>query len=332
MPSDSSSPPTGPALERLLEKAHVVAATFDADTETVQVYVTSKCPADDLHTSDTIPPTYGGYPTDVIACGLDADADGFEMYTPGPPDPGPPEGVPEPPAPDDQRLLTAADVRYRPLEAGISECHHNGTAGTAAILARVTDTSVATWADSVSEGDIVRLSNHHVYVGTGDLGDPIWQPSPYDGGRDRFDAVGDLAGYVDLEDGVSVDVAARTTSVSDYTDTDIALPTAVADPQDLSGEAVWKRGRTTHHTGGMIADTGVSTRVNFGAYGTLTVSDCLISTDMSAPGDSGSPVFTNDNRLVGLVFAGSAEYTVICTATEIEHRLGVEIFTKENPL
>lgn len=303
----AANPPSDAALDRLLEKQYIVGAAFDDETETVRVFVSKKCPRDDLDDTDIVPATYGGYPTDVTDCQL-GETDGFELYS------------------SDNRR-----GRYRPLESGVSECHEDGTAGTGAVLARVTDPDVASavWADDVAVGDLVRLSNYHVYVGSGgELGDAIYQPSPHDDANPTTDHVGSLAGYVPVEEDASVDVAARTTSVSDVADP--ILPTRVAEPE--SQLSVWKRGRTTETTAGTVIGTGVSTRVKYGEDNTVTMRGCIIATDMSEPGDSGSPVFTNEGELLGLVFAGSPTHTIISPATVIESQLGVEIVTDDNPL
>ena len=77
------------------------------------------------------------------------------------------------------------------------------------------------------------------------------------------------------------------------------------------GMNVKKMGRTTGFTTGTINQIDVTTKVNFGSNRVGTFTDQLLATPMSQGGDSGSAVVSDDNKLVGLLFAGSNNSTII---------------------
>jgi len=82
------------------------------------------------------------------------------------------------------------------------------------------------------------------------------------------------------------------------------------------GMAIQKTGRTTGHTTGKVLQVDVTAKVEYGAGRVAIFTDQIIAGPMSQPGDSGSAVLTTDNRLVGLLFAGSDQATII---NRIEH-------------
>jgi hypothetical protein len=227
----------------------------------------------------------------------------------------------------------------RPVEAGAEEQPKNRDwVGTASFLARVVDTSKGEWSTGVSEGDVVRLSNWHVYVGDEFVPHrPVNQP--FRGGK-----VGELVGGVPLSDGVKVDVAARSVSIEDGWGT-VGLETAsngaehgrsvVYDITDEhGGMTVTKSGRTTDVTTAEITLVDVSVDVDYGEPGDpniVRIDDCVITTNLGEKGDSGSPVyFTETGALCGLYFAGSPVSSVFNQIGNIVSTLGVEPITDWN--
>jgi hypothetical protein len=77
------------------------------------------------------------------------------------------------------------------------------------------------------------------------------------------------------------------------------------------GDRVQKVGRTTGHTKGWVSASDVMLQVGFGHFGTAVFDDQLqiIQGDFSDGGDSGSAILDTENRVVGLLFAGGADYT-----------------------
>ena len=93
------------------------------------------------------------------------------------------------------------------------------------------------------------------------------------------------------------------------------------------GTLVQKTGRTTNFTTGKIM--AVNATVDVGGYTGGRVGrfiDQIILTNMSAPGDSGSLIVTQDgNVAVGLLFAGSALVTIANQIENVRTLLRVEV-------
>ena len=127
------------------------------------VYVEQKVPPSQLGAQAIIPRQVGPVPTDVIEVGR-------------------------------MRTLALRTHRLRPAPGGVSIGHYRVTAGT--LGAVVKDRKTSEW---------LVLSNNHVLAngtdgrdGRAQVGDPILQPGPHDGGdleRDRF---GSLARFIPL--------------------------------------------------------------------------------------------------------------------------------------
>jgi hypothetical protein len=75
--------------------------------------------------------------------------------------------------------------------------------------------------------------------------------------------------------------------------------------------AVKKSGRTTGVTTGIIQQIDVTANVSYGTNKTATFVDQLMAGAMSQGGDSGSAVLNEQNQIVGLLFAGSNNSTII---------------------
>ncbi|WP_158058278.1 chymotrypsin family serine protease [Halorussus halophilus] len=306
-------------FEVLLELENVVGVEYDERDDRVVAFVTKKVPESELD------------PDHVVQRNVEKDSAVEEL---GELTPLTAESEDELPAAHGMR-----QDRHRPVEGGVSEANANITAGTAGLYpAKVVDITAADWDNSVSEGERVRLSNNHVYARANEaaLGESILQPSPYDGG-DESDSVGKLAGYVPIENGTSVDVAARSVETEQeattYHDLDDTYPTGVyrKNAGDLLGEAVVKTGRTTGVTAGEVKATSATVTVQYGGdLGAVTLRDQLITSRISEGGDSGSPVFLESSgELLAELFAGSAKASVLCKATNIEAELGVKLMADD---
>lgn len=308
-------------FEHVLDLENVVGVEYDAESDQVVTFVTQKKPMEELDDDQLVANNLDAeQKSDVIASGefraLDANAE--EM----------------------PRAEGGRQDRHRPVVGGISEMNENGTAATGGPFpARVTDTSKGNWADSVSEGDRVRLSNNHVYadVNKAEFGEAILQPSPYDGGT-ADDKVGEHVGFVPLEDGVTVDLAARSMTADHESDVyhelaDDKYGRSIYrdDYAALKGTRLVKTGRTTGVTRGDVQGTSATVKVNYGDAGVFKLTNQLIVSDMSKGGDSGSPVFVDESgAFVGEVFAGSDTISVVHKATGMEEAFGVELETSDD--
>ena len=144
------------------------------------------------------------------------------------------------------------------------------------------------------------------------IGDPVLQPGPYDGGTKK-DIIAKLARFVPI----------RFDGKCNYVDAALAE----GDLDDLDREIYWvghvkgitppavgmilhKTGRTTGHTSGRIIGVNATVNVNYGGGKLARFCRQIITTDMSAGGDSGSLMLDENQNAVGLLFAGSSTVTI----------------------
>jgi hypothetical protein len=91
------------------------------------------------------------------------------------------------------------------------------------------------------------------------------------------------------------------------------------------GDLVKKTGRTTNISFGRIIAVDATIDVNYGMAGTARFKDQILTTSISAGGDSGSLVTSLDNVATGLLFAGSSVVTVANHIENVRSLLRVEI-------
>ena len=242
------------------------------------------------------------------------------------------------------KLWALRTGRHRPAPGGVSIGHYSITAGTLGCLVE-------------KDGLVYILSNNHVLANSNDakLGDAVLQPGPHDGGT-LDDRIAELYDFVpvrcalDAECPVSGAVtrglnavagalgsrvrflAARVSEDTNLVDAAIAKPSKDGDVAaevleigrltgSASGElgvAVRKSGRTTELTAGEITQVDVTCQVQYGLGQIAVFEDQLMAGPMSEGGDSGSVVVNGSNQVVGLLFAGSAQVTIM---NRIEHVL-----------
>ncbi len=89
------------------------------------------------------------------------------------------------------------------------------------------------------------------------------------------------------------------------------------------GTVVKKSGRTTGLTTGEILQVDVTADVDYGGGRTARFGDQLLAGPMSQGGDSGSAVLDDSDNLVGLLFAGSDNTTIINRISHVFSALGV---------
>jgi hypothetical protein len=90
------------------------------------------------------------------------------------------------------------------------------------------------------------------------------------------------------------------------------------------GMQVQKSGRTTGYTLGEIEQIDVSSKVDYGGKDAIFTGQ-LLAGGMSAGGDSGSAVLDMNGSVIGLLFAGSANATLINPIQEVLAALRVEL-------
>lgn len=314
----------------LLGRSNVVAIgigykiTKGAKTPTLSIVcsVVKKLPASSLFARDMVPATVNNIPTDVVETGP-------------------------------IRALQSHTAKYRPAPGGVSIGHRDITAGTLGCLVKKSGQIFI-----LSNNHVLANSNE------ASIGDPILQPGPYDGGKYPDDHIASLEEFVPISfDEQASDCsltralaslfngiarifgsedrlkAVRTQAVENKVDAAIARPLSDQDvrseileigtinglAQGELGMAIKKSGRTTGLTTGEILQVDVTVNVQYGAGRIARFSDQLLAGAMSQGGDSGSAVLDNGNKLVGLLFAGSDNTTIINRMENVFSGLGLSL-------
>ena len=314
--------------EQLLTRTNVVATGIGykvsegKKTATLSIICTvvQKRPQSKLSAQEMIPSSIGGFPTDVVQTGV-------------------------------IRALQSHTARYRPASGGVSIGHRDITAGTLGCLVKKGGEFLI-----LSNNHVLANSN------AAQIGDAILQPGVYDGGRFPDDHIANLEAFVPISfsGGPSGCSAARgiadllnsiakamgsdarlraiTTQAEDnLVDAAIARPLNPNDGKDEIlkvgtiqgtapgelGMAIKKSGRTTALTTGEVQQVNVTATVQYGENQTALFTDQLLAGAMSQGGDSGSAVLDSNNRLIGLLFAGSENTTIINRIENVFSALGV---------
>jgi hypothetical protein len=284
------------------------------------VLVNQKLPKESVAKSDLIPARLQDVQTDVLSIG--------EPFAGGA-------------APQDVEVETLAK-RVRPARGGYSVGHKDITAGTIAtgVYDLLPGATISPPAPGVGiPRKFYILSNNHVLADSNAaaLGDAVLQPGPFDGGADPADRIARLSRFIPITFSPPVPLALHRNLVD----------AAVAEVQfhDLDREIYWsgparawrrkslvlpgmivkKTGRTTNFTTGRITVVNATVDVNYGGGRVARFRDQIITTAMSAGGDSGSLVTTLDNVAVGLLFAGSPVVTIANQIENVRAALRVEV-------
>lgn len=251
------------------------------------------------------------------------------------------------------RALQSPTEKHRPAPGGVSIGHRDITAGTLGCLVK-------------KDGRFVILSNNHVLANSNaaEIGDPILQPGPHDGGRYPDDHIADLEQFIPINiTGAPSDCPVATGTANflnsiarlfgssvqlqaiDQQATENLVDAAIArpiNPDDVKNEileigtiqgaiegelgmAIKKSGRTTGFTTGEIQQVDVSVNVQYGEGQIAQFTDQLMAGAMSQGGDSGSAVLDDSNNLVGLLFAGSDTSTIMNRIQNVFSKLGVSL-------
>jgi len=224
-------------------------------------------------------------------------------------------------APDDKEVSLKEEIgievlrqRVRPAMGGFSVAHYRVTAGT-----------IGTCVYDISPFPGIPpryyiLSNNHVLANSNNarIGDPVLQPGPYDGGTIPRDIIARLSRFVPIR--------FKTPRSIPLNYVDAAL--AEGEFHNLNREIYWigyvkdvnnrpkvgdimeKTGRTTNFTTGKILAINATVDVNYGSGRVARFARQIVTTNMSAGGDSGSLVLDTKECAVGLLFAGSSSVTI----------------------
>lgn len=301
--------------------------TDGEDTEELglTVFVSQKLPKEILHKEDVIPASISNHVTDVIDTGGEIMA--LPELAARPPLVTRPELAPHPVLSERPEEVTTQLLRerVRPVEGGYSVGHYQITAGTYAIAVRDAQPF---------PGVPLRyyvLSNNHVLANSNNarIGDPILQPGPFDGGVVSRDTIARLSRWVTIQfapgsiNYVDAAVAEGEFHVLDREIYWIGYLRGAIAP--AVGLLVQKTGRTTNHTTGRITAINATVNVNYGGGQVARFVNQIVTSNMSAGGDSGSLLLDLENRAVGLLFAGSSAVTIHNDIRYVQALLGIRI-------
>lgn len=270
--------------------------------EAIMILVKRKVPSGQLEKHQLVPKMINGVVTDVIEVGK------VKAYS----------GV------NSAVVLQNSASRMRPAAPGVSMGHYRVTAGTFGAVVY-----------DKNNGQALILSNNHILANSSNgrdlrakIGDSILQPGAIDGGRTSNDVIARLKRYVALTEYPNkntVDCALAQPLSHDLIVPDvigIGKILGVVSPQ--LGMEVKKSGRTTGLTSGQIRAVNVTLNVSYGRGRTLRFDNQILTTNMSAGGDSGSLVVEKANNAVGLLFAGSDQGTLLNPIQKVLDLLNVE--------
>lgn len=312
--------------EALLKKQNVVGVAIghkiiekeDRDTgkPCIMLFVTHKVDKDELKPEDMISGDLEGHKTDVLETGEIFAGEGFSA--------------------DNTETTMTEEIgietlrqRIRPAMGGFSVGHPKITAGT-----------IATCVYDVRPfPGIPRryyiLSNNHVLANSNNaqIGDPILQPGRYDGGTLPADIIARLSRFVPIK------FKTATSTPINYVDAALAegefhnlnreiywigyVKQVNSKPQ--LGDIVEKTGRTTNFTTGKILALNATVDVNYGGGRVARFAKQIVTTNMSAGGDSGSLVCDIKEGAVGLLFAGSSRVTIVNNILPVQKYLGIRL-------
>ena len=277
----------------------------------ITFFVSQKLDASFLKDEDLISESVSGFKTDVIEIGI--------IFAGG--------ATAEDSIKESLVSETLAQ-RIRPAKGGYSVGHYQITAGTISTIVY----------DSGSYGIPSKyyiLSNNHVLANSNNalIGDPILQPGPYDGGTVSNDTIAYLTRYVPIK------FKTATTAPINYVDAAIAE----GEFQDLNREIYWigyvnqinsnpkvndvvtKTGRTTNFSTGTISSINATVDVNYGGGLVARFANQIVTTFMTAGGDSGSLLCDINRNAVGLIFAGSSTVSVANRIANVQSLLGIRL-------
>jgi hypothetical protein len=319
------------AGQELLDKENVVGVGVghkwtkgeDTGEPAVVVLVTEKLQPELVPNADQnmVESEIDGMPTDVFAIGEIFAGDAFPSMN------------------DEDAVYSTVDLdadieqlrgRVRPVRPGYSVGHPRVTAGT--IGAGCYDLKPF-------PGEPRRyyiLSNNHVLAASNraSIGHPILQPGRADGGTYPQDVIGRLTRFQPIR------FIKGSNAPCNYVDAAIAevpfhvldrdiywsgYPRSIYQPARV-GMYVKKTGRTTSFTTGRITVLNATVNVNYGSGNVGRFCRQIVTTDMSAGGDSGSLVLDFENKPVGLLFAGSSSATILNPIHYVQSALGVRVW------
>ncbi len=258
------------------------------------------------------------------------------------------------------RMLEEARTKLvRPAQPGLSIGHYKVSAGTFGAVVK----DRATGEPLILSNNHILANATSGKDGRSVIGDPILQPGEYDGGTKK-DRVATLVRFIPIQKGEApatcpvANTAARLANMivhtirpnyelrffkrgggSNVVDCAVARPVSrdmISDEiigvgkvqgktKARPGMTVFKSGRTTGFTKGVVSAVGATMEVKLDDDNSAYFSDQVVTDMKSQGGDSGSLVLTEGNRAVGLLFAGSDKVTIFNHIQTVLDKLEVDL-------
>lgn len=325
---------------------HKISEGVDTGDPCVTVFVSQKMDKEFLAPDERIKKQYGKFKSDVVESGLIFAG---EAVTKAPPKARKPAarklgltpavsptgwfGVPSEPDyldletefMEEEFRIETLKKRVRPVMGGYSVGHYRVTAGTMA-----TAVFDRTAFPGIPQKYFI-LSNNHVLANSNAarLGDPILQPGRVDGGRYPADMVARLTRFVPIKFGGPLNYVDAAIAEGEFHDFNreifwIGYPKGVRFLRQV-GDYVQKTGRTTNYTTGRVTSINATVNVNYGGGRVARMARQIVTTAMSAGGDSGSLLLDMDGYAVGLLFAGSSSVTIHNHIMFVQNLLNIRV-------
>lgn len=211
-------------------------------------------------------------------------------------------------------------AKTRPLSAGLSISAADGrSAGTLCCFVRVPGSP-----------EVFALTSEHV-VPNATRGSVVLQPGKLDGGDDA-DAIGEVERVIEASElegraaGALIRLRAADTETFVTELPGLGELTGIA-TNVAQGLKVASLGRSSGLARAAIVGVNATMMIG-GPSGPIRLSEMILTERLSKPGDSGAPVVTEDGKLIGFIYAGSNETTVVMPIKPVLDAFKVELIHK----
>jgi hypothetical protein len=219
--------------------------------------------------------------------------------------------------------------KVRPAVGGDSVAHYNFGAGTITTIVR----------DSNYKGITYVLSCNHVLarLNSASYGDPILQPAAGNGGSYPLDLIAWLSRFIPLSALAgtenTVDCAVAYALPGNVLPGEVAWLGAVNGVRSIDsiglGESVRKVGSSSGLNDGNVVGIHAAVKITYALPGlaamTCVFDDQILTTPMSAYGDSGALLLDSGVNALGMLFAGSTTHTCFNYIPKVQSALQVTV-------
>jgi len=165
------------------------------------------------------------------------------------------------------------------------------------------------------------------HVVADDVGSPVIQPAALDGGS-TLDRIGLVSRKLGVGTEHPSEAAAALIELAEDVKAENVLPgRGVIGPPTGAPVELGAKVSVIARSGlkqAVLQAIAVDMQIHVGAGRPTMFRNLILTSPVSEPGDSGAPVVTEDNKLIGFVFAGSQTATLVMPIAPILEALGVK--------